>query len=156
MGNDKQYKYFATDRVDRFWQTHPSSSEMSEELKDLLSSMLAYQPRSRFTIEQVQNHAWCQTETELPQDDIKNWFQSKRTGDGQNVQKEIKRGEDKQRKFRELLDNAGNNRCGDTTYPELPSSLKNIAFELEVIKGEPGMDGIVFLQLAQEYVEQDL
>jgi len=56
--NDPWYKCIAAKKFYKFWKSH-SNDKLSDNVKNILEQMLAYQPRERWTIEQLQNHAWC-------------------------------------------------------------------------------------------------
>lgn len=55
--DDFLYKHICSGKLALFWKFHtkskPSPNFFSEEFKDLMKSMLAYEPKSRLTIEQI-------------------------------------------------------------------------------------------------------
>lgn len=50
LPNTGLYKFIALNYVDKFWQTHEKKIKFSVELKDLLNSMLAFDPTHRLSI----------------------------------------------------------------------------------------------------------
>ena len=58
MPNTGLYKLIALNYVEKFWQTHEKRSKFSKELKDLLNSMLAFDPTHRLTIPEILAHPW--------------------------------------------------------------------------------------------------
>lgn len=58
MPNTGLYKFIALNYVDKFWSTHEKKIKFSPELKDLLTSMLAFDPTHRLTIPEILAHPW--------------------------------------------------------------------------------------------------
>lgn len=58
LPNTGLYKFIALNHVDKFWATHSKKAKLSEELKDLLNSMLAFDPTHRLTIPEIMAHPW--------------------------------------------------------------------------------------------------
>ena len=58
MPNTGLYKLIAMNYVDKFWSTHEKKVKFSPELKDLLNSMLAFDPTHRMTIPEILAHPW--------------------------------------------------------------------------------------------------
>lgn len=56
--NDPWYKCIAAKKYYKFWKSH-SKDQLSENVKNILEMMMAYQPRERWTIPQLQDHPWC-------------------------------------------------------------------------------------------------
>ena len=52
------YKFIALNYVEKFWATHEKKVKFSPELKDLLNSMLAFDPTHRLTIPEILAHPW--------------------------------------------------------------------------------------------------
>jgi len=55
--NDPWFRCVASKAYKKFWKAH-GKEKFSEEVKDLLNGMLAYQPKDRSTIFRVANHPW--------------------------------------------------------------------------------------------------
>ena len=63
--DDPFYRCLAAKRGDVFWKTHLKEKEpdyYSEEIKDLIQSMLALDAAERPTIDEIMNHTWMQGE----------------------------------------------------------------------------------------------
>lgn len=58
LPNTGLYKFIALNYVDKFWQTHEKKIKFSVELKDLLNSMLAFDPTHRLSIAEIMAHPW--------------------------------------------------------------------------------------------------
>ena len=58
MGSDKFYRLIASGHDETFWKIFEKTANLSEELKDLLTGMLQYDPANRYTFEEVLNHPW--------------------------------------------------------------------------------------------------
>lgn len=60
--NDPYYKNIAGNRPDKFWREHIKSkgdeSYFSDEFKDLVNGLFAYNPFHRLTISEVRGHPW--------------------------------------------------------------------------------------------------
>ncbi len=60
--NDPYYKNIAGNRPDKFWKEHIKSKGddqyFSDEFKDLVTGLFAYNPYHRLTISEVRSHAW--------------------------------------------------------------------------------------------------
>ena len=66
MANDEIYKFFAINRVDKYWATHEQGKEpgyFSDDFKDLVSQMLHYSPQHRPMLADVIAHPWLQGPT---------------------------------------------------------------------------------------------
>ena len=57
---DPQYKLLMDGRIDEYFATFKASPKLSREFKDLVVSMLQYDPSKRPTIEKIRNSAWMQ------------------------------------------------------------------------------------------------
>ena len=57
---DKFYKCIAANRADLFWKGHTNTGVFSDELKDLLQSMLQLDPLLRPSMNEVCQHPWMQ------------------------------------------------------------------------------------------------
>jgi len=55
--NDPWFRCIASKAYKKFWKAH-GKEKFSEEVKDLINGMLAYQPKDRLTIFRVANHPW--------------------------------------------------------------------------------------------------
>lgn len=60
---DPHYKLISTNRVDVFWKVHTKRKEggldyFSEEFRDLVASMLAYNPHERPSLAEIKEHPW--------------------------------------------------------------------------------------------------
>lgn len=60
---DPHYKLLSTNRHDVFWKIHTKRKQgginfFSEELRDLISSMLAYNPYERPSLAEIKSHPW--------------------------------------------------------------------------------------------------
>ena len=55
---DKFYRCLAANRADLFWKAHARTGNFSEELKDLIQSMLQLDPLLRPSINEVCQHPW--------------------------------------------------------------------------------------------------
>jgi calcium-dependent protein kinase len=60
--NTGLYKFIALNYVDKFWASHDRKAKFSDELKDLLNSMLAFDPTHRLTISEILAHPWMKGE----------------------------------------------------------------------------------------------
>ena len=63
---DKFYKFLCKNRADLFWRYH-SKSHLSNEFKDLLTSMLQPIPPHRLTLADVVGHPWMEGEVASPE-----------------------------------------------------------------------------------------
>jgi len=54
---DKWYRPLAKNNETKFWKQH-QGCQISDTCQDLLVNMLAYKPMKRFTLEQIESHAW--------------------------------------------------------------------------------------------------
>lgn len=66
--NDKYYRLIAGNKPQYFWKTFSRVTELSEELKDLITGMLQLNPDARFTLDEILAHPWVQGET--PTDEL--------------------------------------------------------------------------------------
>lgn len=66
--NNGFYKFIALNYLDKFWTAHEKKSKFSAELKDLLSSMLAFDPTHRMTISEILSHPWMNGEVLMGED----------------------------------------------------------------------------------------
>lgn len=60
--NDPFYKMFVNNQVDKFWSTHgrhKGPTFYSEEFKNLLTTMVAYDPTMRLSLSELKAHPWC-------------------------------------------------------------------------------------------------
>ena len=79
---DPHYKLISTNRHDVFWKVHTKRKPggidfFSEELRDLISSMLAYNPHERPSLAEIKSHDWYNGP--VPSyDDIKEEFQQRK------------------------------------------------------------------------------
>jgi serine/threonine protein kinase len=59
--NDKIYKLLTKGTLDsEFWQS-TRTVELSDNFKDLFSSMISFNPKSRPTLSEIENHRWFKT-----------------------------------------------------------------------------------------------
>ena len=58
--NDLRYKHLVNNRNDIFWDFHEKGkkSKSSKEFKDLMNSMLAFDPTQRLTLSEIKAHPW--------------------------------------------------------------------------------------------------
>lgn len=76
QGNpNRVYSYLANKKFDAFWKHLEKliKKELSNEIKDLLNSMLALNPEERPTIQQIKDHPWYQGPV-LGSEDLKKTF----------------------------------------------------------------------------------
>lgn len=57
---DEHYKYIIGNKLDRFWKTHYKGDEsyFSDEFKNLVNGMIAYNPFHRFSLSEIKSHPW--------------------------------------------------------------------------------------------------
>jgi len=60
--NDPWYKCIAAKKYYKFWKSH-AKDKLSDEVKDILEKMMSYQPKERWSIEQLKKHPWCHMES---------------------------------------------------------------------------------------------
>lgn len=91
--NDPYYKNIAGNRPDKFWKEHIKSKGddqyFSDEFKDLVTGLFAYNPYHRLTISEVRSHAWFNG-TMPTSDDIKAEFDQRK----RDLDDELKRQRD--------------------------------------------------------------
>ena len=58
--DDKRYSHLIEGKVEAFWKTFENKIDISEDVKDLLVHMFAYNPIDRYTLEQIEEHNWYQ------------------------------------------------------------------------------------------------
>jgi hypothetical protein len=46
--------------VQEYWKTFENKIDISDDVKDLLVNMFAYNPSARYTLEQIAIHSWYQ------------------------------------------------------------------------------------------------
>lgn len=66
---DSWYRKVVHKKWDRFWNAHHKKSQgpkvpLTDDAKDLLKGMLAYQPKDRFSLDKIRNHPWVTNERE--------------------------------------------------------------------------------------------
>lgn len=76
--NDQFYKMIAANRSDLFWKTHQKFADendnpISEEFKDLISSMMQLEPLHRPSMNEIWAHPWVMGDT-LTEPEIKQHF----------------------------------------------------------------------------------
>ena len=52
------YKFIALNYIDKFWSSHEKKINFSADLKNLLTSMFAFDPTHRLTISEILSHPW--------------------------------------------------------------------------------------------------
>mgnify|MGYP000918856174 FL=1 len=65
--NTGLYNLIALNYVDKFWNAHEKRTKFSPQLKDLLVSMLAFNPTHRLTIPEILAHPWMAGEILAPE-----------------------------------------------------------------------------------------
>ena len=59
---DPYYRLFCTNKVDTFWAAHQKHKQQKdffpEDFKNLITTMLSYDPSKRLTIDQIRDHPW--------------------------------------------------------------------------------------------------
>lgn len=63
---DKFYRCLAANRADLFWKAHAKTGTFSDELKDLIQSMLQLDPLLRPSINEVLQHPWMKGDMPEP------------------------------------------------------------------------------------------
>ena len=63
VGEDKYYRLIAKNKSNIYWKIFDKVAHLSDELKDLLTGMLQYEPSKRLTMEQVLAHPWIHAGT---------------------------------------------------------------------------------------------
>jgi serine/threonine protein kinase len=63
LPNDQHYKKICTNKHNIFWKAHARGKPggmkfFSEEFKDLINSMLAFDPKKRLSIDDIKAHSW--------------------------------------------------------------------------------------------------
>jgi serine/threonine protein kinase len=68
---DKYYKYIAEKKYEQYWKNLGDKfPKISEELKNLFTKMIAYQPKERPSIEEILNSSWMKEINDLNQDEL--------------------------------------------------------------------------------------
>ena len=91
QSNDEIYKFFAINRVDKYWATHEQGKEpgyFSAEFKDLISQLLHYTPQHRPMLADIIAHPWLQGPT-ATNAEIKQEFQNRLNIVNNRVQEEF-------------------------------------------------------------------
>lgn len=74
---DPYYRLFCTNKLETFWAAHQKHKKekdfFPENFKNLISTMLSYDPAKRMTMEQIKEHPWYKGET-LSADALKKEF----------------------------------------------------------------------------------
>lgn len=88
---DPYYKCIAANRADIFWKTHGKSKEggagfFSDDFKDIFEKMVALDPNSRPTIDEILNHPWITEGDIATPEDIKAEFKQR----NKQVQEEVR------------------------------------------------------------------
>jgi len=52
------YKFIALNYIEKFWSSHEKKITFSADLKNLLTSMFAFDPTHRLTISEILSHPW--------------------------------------------------------------------------------------------------
>ena len=68
---DPLYKLITENRSHLFWKAHEQSKPrgfFSDDFKDLMNSMLAFQPYERLSIAEIVGHPWLSNDTETAND----------------------------------------------------------------------------------------
>jgi serine/threonine protein kinase len=92
---DPHFKLLCTGKADVFWKAHernkPKRSDgsgfFSMEFKDMITAMLALDPNSRPTIEQLKGHAWFLGETPTF-DQVHNEFLNRKKAVDEEIQRQ--------------------------------------------------------------------
>ena len=61
--NTGLYQFVALNYPDKFWKVHDKKSKYSPEFKNLIGSMLAFDPTHRLSIAEILSHPWMTQET---------------------------------------------------------------------------------------------
>ena len=56
--NEPLYKYIAGNRASFFWNKFKKVATLSDDLKDLLTTMMQLNASARFTLEEIMVHPW--------------------------------------------------------------------------------------------------
>ena len=57
------YQYIALNYFDKFWKVHEKKDKFSEDFKNLINSMLAFDPTHRLSISEIFSHPWMNQDT---------------------------------------------------------------------------------------------
>lgn len=63
--SDPFYKYIAQVQYDKFWLKHRLNKKFDEETRDIMNKTLCYQPTDRYTVKQMLDHPWVQSDKKL-------------------------------------------------------------------------------------------
>jgi len=95
---DKKYLCFAQKNYGPVWEYYEKLiGKVSDELKDLINGMFAYQPDDRLSLEQVKNHAWFKGEVVDEERRIKGMNEMKKTVE-EEIRKEKEREKEKKKR----------------------------------------------------------
>jgi len=62
---DPWYKCIAAKKTHKFWRSHPDD-KLSPPCMNLIESMIAYQPKERWEIDQLKTHPWVSPQSDRP------------------------------------------------------------------------------------------
>jgi len=60
--SDPFYKYIAQVQYDKFWLKHRLNKTFDDDTRDIMNKTLCYQPTDRFTVKQMLEHSWTQSD----------------------------------------------------------------------------------------------
>lgn len=60
--SDPFYKYIAQVQYDKFWLKHRLNTKFDDETRDIMNHTLCYQPTDRFSVQQMLDHPWTQSD----------------------------------------------------------------------------------------------
>lgn len=63
--SDPFYKYIAQVQYEKFWLKHRLNNQLDEDCRDILNKTLCYQPGDRYTVDQMLEHSWVQSDEKL-------------------------------------------------------------------------------------------
>lgn len=66
---DPWYKCIAAKKYYKFWKAH-KNDKLTKKCENVIEHMLAYQPKERFEIPDLQQHEWCTTEPVYTDDEL--------------------------------------------------------------------------------------
>lgn len=60
--SDPFYKYIAQVQYEKFWLKHRLNTKFDDETRDIMDKTLCYQPTDRFSVQQMLDHPWTQSD----------------------------------------------------------------------------------------------
>jgi len=75
---DPLYKLICTNKHECFWKFHEKTCLISKELKNLLNSLLAFDPTQRLSIGEIMAHKWMQGAKKTEEEIMKEFMERKK------------------------------------------------------------------------------